>query len=95
MKKFFPLLLLSSCFAAPVMAQGVQCGPRDVIIEQLENRYQETRRSAGLDTGNSLVELFASDQTGSWTITVTMPDGRMCLVAAGSHYEQTPPKPNL
>ena len=31
--------------------------------------------------------MFASQETGTWTITVTMPNGMMCLVASGEAYE--------
>ncbi len=33
------------------------------------------------------MEIYASDETGSWTIIVTLPDGMACLVAAGQSYE--------
>ena len=34
-----------------------------------------------------LVETFASAETGTWTITVTMPTGVTCLVASGQAFE--------
>jgi hypothetical protein len=33
------------------------------------------------------MELYAADTTGTWTITVTLPDGQMCLMASGVGYE--------
>jgi hypothetical protein len=33
------------------------------------------------------MELYASDATGTWTITMTLPDGRMCLMASGAGFE--------
>ena len=32
------------------------------------------------------MELWASDSTGTWTITVTTPEGATCLVASGQDY---------
>ena len=69
-------------------AQGV-CGQRDAILDRLASHYGETRRGMGLGANNGIVEVFASDETGTWTITVTMPDGRMCLVASGESYEDS------
>ena len=63
------------------------CGVREVILDRLSGQYGETRRGMGLGTNNGIVEVFASEETGTWTITVTMPDGRMCLVASGESYE--------
>lgn len=65
------------------------CGPRQAVVDRLSNQYGETRRSMGLGTNNGVVEVYASDQTGTWTITITLPDGRTCLMAAGESYEDS------
>jgi hypothetical protein len=31
--------------------------------------------------------VFASEASGTWTITVTLPDGRTCLIASGRDWE--------
>lgn len=67
-------------------AQSV-CGKRDDIITQLERKYGETRRSVGVQQGRGVVEIFASAETGSWTILVTDPRGMSCLMAAGEAFE--------
>ncbi len=64
------------------------CGPRDAVIKKLADRYGETRQSVGIGSNNSMVEMFASDDTGSWTILVTMPTGLSCLVASGQAFEE-------
>ena len=74
--------------APPLHAQAAQnCGPRQAVIDQLANRFGETRRSVGLGGNNTVVEVFASDTSGSWSITVTRADGVTCLGAAGKAYE--------
>ncbi|MEN8747746.1 MAG: hypothetical protein ABF316_05005, partial [Marivita sp.] len=50
--------------------------------------YGETRQSIGLAQNNTMVEVFASSTTGTWTITVTNTAGRTCLVASGQAFEQ-------
>jgi hypothetical protein len=80
--------LLSLSTAAQSVAQGQRhCGPREVIVDRLADGYGETRKSMGLGSNNSVVEVFASSETGTWTITVTMPNGMTCLVASGQAYE--------
>ena len=64
------------------------CGPRDAVIERLAEGYGETRQSVGLGANNAVVEVFASEETGSWTITVTQPGGLTCLVASGQSFEE-------
>lgn len=47
----------------------------------------------GLAPNNRIVEVFVSEETGSWTITLTSADGVTCLVAAGQHFEVLSPEP--
>lgn len=63
------------------------CAQRDRIVERLATTYGETRQSIGLAPNNGVVEVFASQETGTWTITVTMPTGVTCLVASGQSFE--------
>ncbi|MCP9480578.1 hypothetical protein NNA36_01255 [Shimia sp. CNT1-13L.2] len=79
----FGLLVLA---ADQVAAQQGNCAPRDVVLERLNDSYGETRQAIGLGANNAIVEVFAAE-TGSWTITVTFPNGATCLVASGQAYE--------
>jgi|TARA_R110002074_G_scaffold352776_1_gene524243 hypothetical protein len=63
------------------------CAPRDHVVLRLADGYGETRQSIGLGGDNAVMEVFASDQTGSWTITVTGVNGITCLVASGQGFE--------
>lgn len=77
-----PVLLL--CTGA-AQAQ-TQCGSRQMVLETLTNRYGESRQAIGLAANSTVMEMFASE-AGSWTITVTMPDGMVCLLASGENFE--------
>ena len=67
---------------------GRKCAPRDAVIERLAGTYGETRQSIGLGEQGMMIETFASENTGTWTITVTNPNGQTCLVASGRSFEQ-------
>ena len=69
---------------------GPNCAPRDQVLERLAAGFGETRQSMGLGNNNAVIEVFASDQTGTWTITVTKPNGVTCLVASGEAFETQP-----
>lgn len=72
------------------------CAPRPIIVEKLASKYGESRQSIGLNGKNQVIEVFASPQTGSWTILVSNPAGVSCIVAAGQAFEHVaeklPPK---
>ncbi|WP_299878215.1 hypothetical protein [uncultured Sulfitobacter sp.] len=75
--------------AAQGHAQGSRnCAPRAAVVERLAEGYGETRQSIGLGANNAVVEVFASDETGTWSITVTAPGGLTCLVASGQSFEK-------
>ena len=79
--------VISSGIAPVAQAQQMVCGKRDSIIAQLEKKYGETRRSLGLQQGRGVIEVYASAETGSWTILVTDTRGTSCLMAAGEAYQ--------
>ena len=81
----FGALILAADHAAGQPAAN--CAMRDRVVERLASAYGETRQSIGLGADNHVVEVFASRETGTWTITVTSPGGITCLVASGQAFE--------
>lgn len=80
-------IAIVSILSSPAAAQS-NCAPREVVVERLAGEYGEVRRSLGIGSDNTIVEVFASDDTGSWSITVTYTGGLSCLVASGQAFEQ-------
>ncbi|WP_319546143.1 hypothetical protein [Ruegeria conchae] len=71
--------------AQQVSAQN--CAPRADVIKRSAQTYGETRRGIGIARQSAVMEVFASDQTGSWTIVVTLPEGVTCLIPSGQSFE--------
>lgn len=90
MKTLFLPAVLGGMVLLPTLSEAQQarnCAPRDTVLNRLADKFGETRQSVGLGSNNVLVETFASSETGTWTITVTMPTGLTCLVASGQAFE--------
>lgn len=91
MKRSF--FLTSTAFAAMLLttydlaAQGRNCAPHETVTSRLAEKYGESRQVIALTTDQSVLEVYASDETGSWTITVTQAGALTCLVAAGENYQ--------
>ncbi|MFT5742009.1 MAG: hypothetical protein ACI86S_000064 [Paracoccaceae bacterium] len=68
-------------------AQSGNCAPHDIVVERLADSYGESRQSIGIGANNTVVEVFAALDTGSWTITVTAPGGPTCMVASGQAFQ--------
>ena len=65
------------------------CGKRADFVKALNDKYQESNKALGIAGQVNLVELFSS-KTGSWTILVTTPEGKTCIIAAGNSWENLP-----
>ncbi|WP_281984558.1 hypothetical protein [Thalassorhabdomicrobium marinisediminis] len=86
MFKTLTLATITALAAQTASAQG-NCADHDRVVERLAAGYGETRQSIGLGADNTVVEVFASLDTGTWTITVTRPGGPTCLVASGGAFQ--------
>ena len=72
-------------FAPPANAQEA-CLVRENAVAQLEARFAERAVGRGLaPRGAAMVELFVA-ATGTWTVMVTDPQGRACIVASGKDW---------
>ncbi|GGG81505.1 hypothetical protein GCM10011415_33840 [Salipiger pallidus] len=79
---------IAAATTGTAQAQGARaCAPRDQVVSKLTEKYGETRQSIGLGSNNAMMEVYASSETGTWTITVTSAGGMTCLVASGQAYE--------
>jgi len=86
MTRLIPALAALLALTTAATAQQ-NCGPRAAVIAHLAENFGESRQSIGLGQEGRVVEVFASVETGSWTITITLPDGTTCLVASGDSFE--------
>ncbi len=85
------LFLIFTVTSRPVLAKQV-CGERTQILEKLAKRYSETPQSIGLSADGNVVQVLVSE-AGTWSILVSHPSRRTCLVAVGNHWESMPPLP--
>lgn len=74
-------------FATQNAFAGANCAARSVVMTELSSKYRETRHAMGMAAKAAVMEIFASPDTGTWTMTVTTPDGTTCLIASGDHFE--------
>ena len=82
-------LLLHEIFdIRPAAAQTV-CGDRAVILENLAKFHSERPRAIATSVDGKLLEVVVSS-TGSWSILLTRPNRRTCVVATGEGWESLP-----
>lgn len=69
------------------------CGEHDEVAKALFDQFREAPRSVGQVNGQSIIEVFVSKDTGTWTIIATGTDGTSCLMASGQDWEDILPPP--
>lgn len=89
-------LLFGMAATAPPAFASPNCGLRDTVIHQLSSKYSEQLTVGGLQKvqgTQALMEIWASTETGTYTVLVTNPNGVSCIVAAGTDFFEITPKP--
>lgn len=84
------ILILAAALVAttPALAQQQQlaCGDRDEVLTQLNSKFQETPAAFGTTSNGMILEVTTSE-SGSFTILMSFPGGRSCLIAGGQNWE--------
>lgn len=80
------LIFGTLALAPPAQARTV-CAERSIIVERLEGKFHESYQGAGLQSATSLLEIWSSDETGSWTMLLSHADGISCVVASGTSWQ--------
>lgn len=81
------IVTVAALLPAAAATQNRNCGPHEAVMTRLAEGYGETRQAIALGADNTVIEIYASLETGTWTITVTAPGGPTCLVAAGEAFQ--------
>jgi hypothetical protein len=84
------IALMALTGAAAAVAPGASaqtlCGERQSFISHLGKNHHEATTAMGITSSGKVIEVLTSEK-GTWTIIVTNPDGRSCLIAAGEEWE--------
>ncbi len=85
-KRMFALLLAAAAVLTSLPAQAQSCGDRAVMVERLQANYQEQLTGGGLHAESAVVELWASPETGTFTLLSTDTSGQACILATGTDW---------
>ncbi len=87
-KRLFSTALIfgAAAMAPPAMAQSGACMPRVALVQSLQSNYDERLTGGGLKNATQVVEVWSSDETGSFTVFVTRADGVACILATGQNW---------
>lgn len=73
-------------FLASGAAAQTVCADRDHLVRNLGTRYGEEFAGGGLQSAQQIVEVWVSEEKGTWTILMTRADGKSCIMASGTNW---------
>ncbi len=68
------------------------CGERQSLLDALARDHDEVPTALGLAATGQVVEVLSAP-SGSWSIIVSQPNGRACLMGAGQGWQELPREP--
>lgn len=72
--------------AASAVSAQPACTTHEQMVKQLESKYSERRVAVALSEKGSLIEIYSSPDGATWTMVVTLIDGRSCILIAGKDW---------
>ncbi len=87
-KKILTILLLPilCVLTASATAHTLICMERDRWAEMLRERHGELPAGAGLALDGTVYERFESRDGTTWSMLITHPNGRSCVIGAGTDW---------
>ena len=83
-------------FTSPALGQTIKiplaCAPAISQGQHLREKFKEDPVGYGATSGGAMAELWVSEENDTWTITLRMPNGVLCLVASGDGWRKSPEK---
>ena len=81
------LIFGAAAAGPPAFAQSrAPCFHRDMLVETLQDKYQESQTGGGLQSQGQLLEIWSSADTGTFTVFITHANGMSCVVASGQNW---------
>ena len=88
------VFLSALAMATPVLAQVGQqqraCSSRADLLKRLGQVYSEDPVALGIATNGGMLEVLSTESGSTWTIIITMPNGRSCMFASGESWQSLP-----
>ena len=78
------LSLLWGCQAAAQL----YCAPRETVTDRLTTKYGKHFAGGGLQSAETIFEVWIDHDKGTWTILMTRSDGTSCIIASGTSWRE-------
>ena len=94
MRRFLTRLFavtIAALSTAGMSAAQTNCAERDAMTGALASKYGESFAGGGMQSSTRIIEVWFSEEKGTWTILMTRADGTSCVMAAGTDWRSMAP----
>lgn len=67
-------------------AASANCADRGQVIGRLQTKFHEVQSGAGLQSQQTIIEVWYSPDTRTWTILASGTNGISCILASGTNW---------
>ncbi len=95
-KRLIALGLAMGAISTALPAHAEDCASREQVVSRLQMEYAEQLTGAGLNdvaSGNTMIEVWSSSETGTFTVMSTDAQGISCILATGTDWFRARPVP--
>ena len=81
--------LICGMIAGTTPAHAANCAKREMVVDRLASKYSEQLTAGGLQGSQrttAVVEVWSSEETGTFTVILTNAHGVSCIVASGTDW---------
>lgn len=79
------LLAIALLLPTSLHAQN-NCADRTRVVQSLESSYGESFAGGGVQSAKQIIEVWFSEEKGTWTILMTRANGQTCIMASGTNW---------
>ena len=65
------------------------CADRESVVASLTTKYGESFAGGGLQNSEQILEVWFSEEKGTWTVLLTRANGRTCIMASGTNWHDS------
>ncbi|MCG6883675.1 MAG: hypothetical protein LJE62_07990 [Silicimonas sp.] len=80
------LVALALILPTAMQAQA-NCADREAVVASLTTKYGEAFAGGGLQNSEQILEVWFSEEKGTWTVLMTRANGRTCIMASGTNWQ--------
>ncbi len=84
------LIVVLLLIPATALSRGHCAKDMESAVSQLGQKYKEALIAQGINVAGALVQVWSTKDGKTWTVTIAIPGGPVCVLAQGTDWQVVP-----